>query len=938
MIGRFAQREHLAGLLRDLPTLGSRLVLMGGDAGAGKTTVVNAFLSTVGADSSAEVLIGQCVPLGGEGLPYAPVVATLRQLIEQYGREQVLEWAGAGAPALGALLPDLVPSPPETDSLRLQIFEAIARLLERLTERCPLVLVIEDLHWADESTRHLLRFLARAVTASPLLIIATFRTDELIRKHPLRPFLAEIVRLPHVDRLDIDNLSREETGDLLAHLQGGPVSAAELDEVFRRTEGVPYFVAELAEHRAACAGGLPDSLRDALAVRVERLSESTQDLLRVASVAGNRIDHALLEAVHSGGASQDAALREAIDNAVLTADHNGYCFRHALLRDVVHDELLPGQHARLHAQFATVLEQHPELLDQDTAAVEIAHHWSSAHDNDNAFLWSYRAARAVRPAYAEALKMYERVLELWDQVSEPEQVAGPYEQVLTAAAKVAADAGEPDRAYALIKAAQVHAAADAPLADRVDRLVIQGKLQASLMRPDSVSQLLCAQSLLDETAEPVLQAKVLHQLAILHMLAGERVEAIEAATKLIMLASNHDLHDHLGEAHNTLGSTLVGAGQEAEGLEHLVVAGQLAQTQSRSWLRYAINYSDALHQAGQSRAAADTALAGIDEARKIGLHRSSGAMLAGNAAEPLLDLGDWAQADKLIQRALELDPPAHHFVHLQLLQAWLALWRGDLARAEQLVAPHRPLMERMSSTHQYSIMVARIDGELALAQDDHERAWQHTRIAIEHEEILHSAFIHSTLRVGAVAARVLDARDGGSRGDTVRAAMERSAPVTVSTFWRPVIEAELSDNSYGWSAALQVINSLPVPQYLLPYVGYRLGRSLLDHDHLDRNQVRAVLDTAASQAAALGAGLLQQWIGELAARVGGSGRRDPLALLTPREQEVLALIADGRSNAEIGTELFISAKTASVHVSNILAKLGVTSRGAAAAWAHRQAD
>ena len=218
LVGRTDQRSRLRTLLDEVISDGSRFVLLGGDAGAGKTTIIEVFAADLFgplADRKAQLIRGQCVPLGGEGLPYAPIVGTLRDLVAQHGREQVLAWAGAGGPALGVLLPDLTGGSPEGDSIRLQLFEAITQLWERASEHSPLVVIIEDIHWADESTRHLLRFLARALTDAPVMIVASYRTDELTRRHPLRPFLAEIGRLAGTERIEVPSLDRAEVAELL---------------------------------------------------------------------------------------------------------------------------------------------------------------------------------------------------------------------------------------------------------------------------------------------------------------------------------------------------------------------------------------------------------------------------------------------------------------------------------------------------------------------------------------------------------------------------------------------------------------------------------------------------------------------------------------------------------------------------------------------------
>ncbi|HYI55773.1 MAG TPA: AAA family ATPase [Microlunatus sp.] len=941
LVGRAEELSRLRDLLDGVLVDGSRLALIGGDAGSGKTTVVDAFvhdLATTAADRGAQVIRGQCVPLGGDGLPYAPIVGALRELITRHGRDQVLEWAGASRVGLGALLPDLISPPTEPESLRLQLFEAVARLWESAARTGPLVVVIEDLHWADESTRHLLRFLTGALTDAPVLVIATYRTDELDRRHPLRPFLAEVGRLAGVTRWEIGGLSRAEVAELLARLLGRTPSGVAVDLVHRRSEGLPYFVAELATSASRGCVDMPDTLRDALNVRVQRLSDRAQETLQVAAVAGPRVDHLLLEAISDRSpADLDTDLREAVDGGILIVDEDGYLFRHALLREVVHEDMLPGRHTRLHARFAALLEERPELA-AGTASVEIAHHWSAAHDVDKAFRWSLTAAEAGSSAHFEALKMYERALELWDRVAAPELVAGSHVSLLDRAAISARDAGEIERSLALTKQALAETPADAEVTDVIRRWTERGQRLSSLMRPGAIESLRTAVDLLPPDAEPKFRARVLNQLAMVSTLSG--VDATEEAREAVAAAVEASSPVTESHARNTLGVCLVIRGQEDEGLAQLVRAGELGQGSRGTMLRFYINYSDALCLAGRYAEAVEQALAGVEVAAGLGLERSTGAMLAGNAAEPLLALGDWDRASQLIERSLELDPPAHHLAHLRLLQCWLRLWTGRLEEAEAILTEFRGLITGPQVAPQYSSQVIRLDVELALATGDVERAWADLEVAFQHWDRYHVAHRYPLLLVAATAARAADRIVDGGRLARVRSAYEQVEPVRARQIWGPLIEAALADTVDSWRTAWAATTAAERPCYLRPYAGLRLAEHLVSRR--ERTEARNVLAAATAEADRMGAALLGSRLAALAARAGlatpgpAVGAPGPLAGLTTREREVLRLVAAGRTNGEIGTELFISTKTASVHVSNILAKLGVGARGEAAALAYRE--
>ncbi len=943
LVGRTDQRARLRGVLDEVIADGSRFVLLGGDAGVGKTTVIDAFtadLFSALADRKAQLVRGQCVPLGGDGLPYAPIVGTLRDLVAQHGREQVLEWAGAAAPALGVLLPDLTGRPPEGDSIRLQLFEAVTRLWERASEHAPLVVVLEDLHWADESTRHLLRFGARALTDAPVLILASYRTDELNRKHPLRPFLAEVGRLPAAVRIDVPSLNRAEVAELLTGLLERPPSNAVVDTVFRRSEGIPYFVEELARSATRGCIDMPDTLRDALNVRVQNLSGEAQEVVELAAVAGNRVEHALLAAAAGGAAVElDSGLREAIDSAVLTADETGYSFRHALLREVVHDDLLPGQHARLHAKFAALLEEHPELVNPGTAPLEIAHHWSAAHEATKAFTWSITAARSGAAAYHEALKMYERALELWDQVDDPVAIAGSRASVLKQAATAASNAGEEERALALVNAALAESGPGTAPEERISALMLKAGLQAGLLRPGAVEPMREAMAQLPEDADPVLRGRVLEALARRLMLSGEVEEGVATARAAVAASTGIGSASAESHARNTLATGLGAIGAEAEAMAEWERAGALARGTTKTELRFAINYSDALNLTGRYADAASQALAGIELARDRGLERSVGSMLAGNAAEPLIALGQWSRAAAMIDRALELDPPPHHRAHLRLLQAWLRIWRGELDEADVILAEFRPTVGHDHPAPQYVSQIIRADAEHAMAVGDPERAWRAVSVFLHTWDRFHGAYAYPVLAVAAAAARALDVAESTTeRSELIADFLERRAlRINIRPLWAPVITAELADTAEAWGSALAELTALPGPAHLPPYAGLRLAQHLVAAR--ERAEARDVVATATAQAAALGARLLTDRLGALAHRAGFSPAAEvgasPLAALTPREIEVLQLVAAGNSNGEIGSALFISTKTASVHVSNILAKLGVSGRGEAAAMAYK---
>ena len=300
-----------------------------------------------------------------------------------------------------------------------RLFELLLGVLHRLAEGRPVLLVVEDLHWADQSTRDLLGFLVRNLRGGVALVL-TYRSHELHRRHPLRPFLAELDRSGRAERLELERLGRRDLAELLAGILEAPAPPALIGEILARSEGNPFFAEELlAAHLEGSR--LPLALRDLVLARVEALSEEVQRVLEVAAVAGTRVDHELLAAVVGQDTEQLVGLlREAVTRHVLAVEEasGAYLFRHALVQEAIYNDLLPVQRGPLHAAYARALERRIERRGaapgtrSGTAAErgQLAYHWYAAHDLGQALLASVQAGQAAESAaaLAEALEHYER--------------------------------------------------------------------------------------------------------------------------------------------------------------------------------------------------------------------------------------------------------------------------------------------------------------------------------------------------------------------------------------------------------------------------------------------------------------------------------------------------------------------------------------------------
>lgn len=872
MVGRGTQLDDLRSALATAADGTATTVLVAGDAGVGKTRLVEEFAEGARA-SGARVVVGRSVELGSDGLPYRPVAGALRDLTTQLGPDTMLDLAGPARGSLLSLLPELGEHEGGPSEGQGRLFDVVTLLLERAAADQPLVVVIEDLHWADRSTRDLLRFAIRALGDAAVLLILTYRSDELHRTHPLRPFLAELDRLWSVRRTLVPPLSRAEVQQQLLNIGGAEVSSDDLDRIYGRSQGIPFFVEELAAAEDDPSTALPDSLRDLLLVRAESLSDESQRLLRVVSTGGNRVDHSLLAAVSElDSADLDRALRESVSGNLLTVDGDGYAFRHALLREAIHGDMLPGEHARHHVRYAEQLEADPGLVSSRSVTTEIAHHWYSAHRQQEAFSSALVAAADSRRAfaYAEAQRMYERALELWESVDDPAGLAGSdHGAVLSLAADAATDAGDVDRSLALVDAALAEPAVRSDPARTLALTYRKAGGHQATGRPSADLLRHCLE-LLDQ-GDASIRARVKSMVLSEEMVAGRFANVLELYDETLAAAQEAGEAWVVRKVHRVAGPSLVHLGRVDDGLAEFEKSKLLAGDNPQDLVGYHINLSDSLYLMGRYADAAAVAQAGIDVTARAGWARSLGAMMAGNAAEPLLALGEWDRAEALIARGLQLEPPMRHVWQLLMLRGQLALWRGDTERARTFLSANQERMSGRAPGSQYAIPGTRLDAELALADDDLETAWAEVSAALVEASLIPAYHLPTV----ATAAAILNARVAVEGLEAVRPDAEWMRQILAvlrgwpaSAVWVRLTEAEL-DSLDGnavdsWRLALDTLARAEGPAYLRCYSGYRLGESLVAAG--DRAGAVPVLRSAAEAADRLGARGLRGRIGDLSER------------------------------------------------------------------------
>jgi DNA-binding CsgD family transcriptional regulator/tetratricopeptide (TPR) repeat protein len=990
LVGRAAEAARLWAAFERARAGSPAVVVMAGEAGVGKTRLVIDLLGRV-REQGALALAGGCLDVGEGVVAYAPLVEALRSLggaVDPAELERVL---GSARTELARLVPELGGS----DEAGVQaaagagallpgrLFELLLGVLHRLAARGPLLLVVEDLHWADQSTRDLLGFLVRNLRAGVLLLL-TYRSDELHRRHPLRPFLAELDRSGRAERLELGRLGRRELGELLAGILGEPAPAALAQEILARSQGNPFFAEELLAARLRGSGELPEALRDLLLARVEALPQATRQLLQVAAVAGRRVDHHLLAEVAAQPPEPLVELlREAVAHHVLVVEdgRGGYAFRHALVQEAIYDDLLPVQRPPLHAAYARALAARIQGQGGAGAAElgRLAHHWYAAHDQGRALLASVQAGQAAEAAFAqaEAAAHYEHALELWEQAPEA-AASSPLDRsaLLQRAALAASRIGAGTRAVALINQAltQTDAAAE-PLQAGV---LLERLARYQWLAGDSVAAMATVErAVAIIPAEPpsAERARALAAHGQLLMIRSRNRAAQARCEEAAAVARRVGARGVEGHALNSLGTSLGNRGHLEAGAARLeqacAIAAELGDPDElcRAYLNlgciHLVNgrYQDAVHAELECHSLA----------LRFGLMGTVGAVAIAVAAEAHLWLGRFQEAERLLDEAFDLDLASQAILNPLLVRARHRLWRGDLegARADLTWLLERPKASldppdsadtqvRLATVATWEgrpedARAAVTDGLASLAEADH--------LDLVADLCLAGLEAEAAIAERATARRDREAHDHASRIaagllERARAAAAADSAAVIGAVRAKLLATEAewtrvtgSSDPDRWAEAAGAWDELGCP-WPAAYARWRRGEALLERG-APREEAAVPLGRAWATACGLGARPLLAEIESLARRArialapesaatgdGESAAAQPAAPgdelgLTPREREVLALVAEGRTNRQIAQALFISDKTASVHVSNILAKLGVANRAEAAATVHR---
>jgi DNA-binding NarL/FixJ family response regulator/tetratricopeptide (TPR) repeat protein len=968
LIGRSDELEHLGSLVglgaSEQP---ATAVLVGGDAGVGKTRLITELVGAV-TGSGYQTSVGHCMDLGDSPLPYLPFMQILGRLgSESPGQAEALL---ARRPALRRLMPVTGDGAEESGQLtatdRSNLFEAVAAIFDHLGASQPLLWVIEDVHWADRSTREMITYLLSHPPANPAILIMTYRLDDLHRRHPLRAVLGEWGRLPGVERITVPPLDEAGVRGMVRVLEPSPLKEADVAAIVSRADGNPFFVEELVGATRDGGSSLPADLSDLLLVRVDRLEETARRVVKAASVAGREVPHRLLATVVDiDDADLETALRAAVDAKVIVAvSGDRYSFRHALLSEAVYSDLLPGERVRLHAAYARALADDPA----SGTAADLARHARGARDPVAAAKASILAGdeASAMAAPDEALSQYEAAIAILAEISPAasETTGIDLIDLTIRASNAAMAAGQPIRALGLIE--------DQLAVPRTDSAPLE---RARLLRALAGTALLVdtgldvraiaseALSLVPPDPPSALRAELLGILARAN-LDLYRQDVLPLATEALDLARRLNLPEVAVGAATTLARIRQGDEDLEVSAMHLAEAAAEARTAGEhdAELRAMYSVGSVNFEAGRIAEALAAYQQTLTRAEELRLPWTPyGIVARAMVAIAFYVQGDWAEVERITSTAGE-SPPEFPEMLLRAVYLGVPAARGD-AEGLEAFASVRPWL---GSDGLIAILAgaAAIDlygdrGDIAGAVTAHDEAvaavtrmW---RVPTFDARLRLSALLIGQL--ATEAART----PGESRKDLVEAGNAVADAAVEAALYSRSMHRYMGPEAHAWELRSSAEHlrlrwqsgiNIPSPDEMVDcWRAVADGFDELGHRfETARSKARlaAALHAAGQerdagdmrsevQGAALMMGaqpLLRELGAPPAASPDPAGRRG--APLTLRELEVLRLVSVGRSNREIADQLYISAKTASVHVSNILAKLGARSRTEAVAIARQR--
>ncbi len=937
-VGRGRELGELGRALDEAAAGNGATALVSGEAGIGKTCLATE-LATRADDAGFEVLVGRCIDLVGADLPYQPFVEALRSFGAPWEVEE------------------------QTPNSQLRVFEQTLTLLTERAGSAPVLLMLEDLHWADTSTLDLVVFLAHSLHDRPILLLATYRADEPGSAERMRRLSDGIRRSTSKLIVELRPLDPEQLAALLAARAEVPLPAEVTEAIVARSEGNPFFAEELLAAAVADRGELPPNLRDLLLQRVDRLDVQTRGLLRLAAAAGHEVKYSLLLTT-AGLPENDVreSLRRAIENGVLVSEQeaSSFRFRHALLAEAIYATILPGEREELHARLATELARGARV-----APAELAHHWGAARRPREALVTSLEAARQAQSVFglAEAHAHLERALDLWPEVPDAANLSElDFAQLCAWTAELADKTGASPRAVELAQRAIELIGTEDPHRAALLHVRLGEYLHATVGIDAGLVALKRAVELVPTDPPSAARAYSLGSLAGGLMVDWRYSESLPIAEQALAIARSVGAPEAVVRARTVVGGDLAYLGRADEGLaelrQALLIAEKVGDHVGRE--RAYVLLTDVLTMLGRPQESARVGQAAIEVMHPYGIDST---LLISNQIEALLAMGDWDGAETFSTAALRNITSSFPY-WLFIIRADLEIGRGEFGAARAHLEAAEPIVLGDAAVAQCKVIVSKLAlWEHRWADADKAVAEGMARVHFPDAAQLRVGLCANGLRAQAELAALAHARRdfAGHQAwldsarqliETARAAAGEAAAITPNAAgWLVLAEAEYERASGGspralWPEAAAAWELLERPPVAV-YCRWREAEALVTAG-ASRADASAPLRDAYAVAVQLGAKPLLRELELLAQRArldlappsaghpdGPQGIEETLGL-TSREAQVLDLVARGLTNREIAASLVISDKTASVHVSHILRKLGVSTRVEAAAIAHRQ--
>jgi DNA-binding CsgD family transcriptional regulator len=935
------------------------VVIVSGEAGIGKTRLVEEVTERALTEGFL-VAAGQCSPVSGTRLPYGPVVDLVSDLLRQHpdlpGEVPVEVWRGV-APLTG--VEEQAPAAPDLNLASTRLVAGFVEVLSAVSRQRPALLVVEDVHWADPASVDLIAFVARKLRDDRIVLLLTNRPAGARSRSPVRSALGELKRLDSTTDIRLDPLPDSALEELLLELPVPPEPPVR-SRIAALAEGIPFFALHLALHDDGRA--VPPRIRDVLLSSLDDLSDEERALLILLTVMGDVNDEQLLlKAAHTSLDEFNQLARALVDRGLIVVRDGSIGFRHALLREVVVDDTLPSERVVAHSRVADSLMASAAEHQQHRAA-QLAHHLLECGRHDEAIDYAIRGARHASNvwAFADARNLFTAARRLWPLVDAPEAAAGVgYPELLREAAMASRWCGDLDGALALLHEALN--LADVPPGVRAEIEHAHGQvLWAVGDMGASLAAYRRAEELLPASSNDRLRSAVLAALAQGLMATGHARQAEKTAHAAADLASAAGADRARIHASITAAVARAQQGDVDSGVAGL--RSCLPEARRLDDLELVVrcygNLTYALGIACRYEELASAAAEGEEVCRRYGPVVSLASTLMNNQVNALVALGRWDEAVQVARSALQDMTASSVALHLRIALGELAVARGDTAEADQQLAE----AQLLGAGNPYALSaLSVVSAERALWEHDPQaasasivQALPDLRAQDDALPLLEACWLG--LRAAAdVAERAIPLRRSGAGTpendellDIASDALERtSLPVAAAILLASKAEAERiagSDTVEQWTAAADANAELSRP-YFRAYCLMRLGAVQLRRQA--RSAAAQVLGEALRTAENLGARPLTAEIRTLIAV--SDLRLDPPSAappnksrprtgpygLTARERQVLALITTGATNRAVARALFISERTASVHVSNILTKLGAANRTEAARLAVR---